>query len=139
MRIPAGPGVAMSVLATALLSGCQHGKNLTAAGEVTVQPVSTKTVRVVWAEAWQDGEYTVVRGGLMRRGISAYPLTGHVDVRFVDADGHVVRHASSREVGIRRSTPGKGPRLSPFELRLKFRPAAGSTAVVAYHAGAHER
>ena len=135
MKMRAVLGVIMLVAASVV--GCQSGESLTAAGKVVVEPLPSREVRVAWADVWQDGDDVVVRGCLVRREVSAHPLTGHVDVTFLDTDGNVLKKVSSRDVGVRRSTPGKGGKLSPFEVRVKFTPPTETKAVVAYHAGSH--
>ena len=42
---------------------------------------------------------------------------------------------SFRQIGIRRSSPGKGPKLTPFEIRVDFTPPLDSKLTLAYHAG----
>ena len=128
-----------AALGAILASGCSGtGRDLTAAGLVSIQTVPAKTVRVAWAEVWQEGGQTVVRGRLVRRGISSCPLIGHVDVEFLNANGQLLEKAHSPEVYVRRTSPGTGPRLSPFELRLAFVPPENSKVVIAYHGGVHE-
>ena len=123
----------------AAVSGCgRQGRDLTATGQVVVEPVASETVRWAWAEVWQEGEEVVVEGRLARRGCSSCPVLGHVDVTILDADGKVIRQASSPVMGIRRSTPGTGLKLTPFALRMKLTPPADARAVLAYHGGGHE-
>jgi len=139
MRTVTAVRVFTLALAAIGVSGCgQPGVNLTAAGHVAVETPPAERARVVWAEVWQDGDETVVTGRLARRGVSSYPLTGHVDVAFFDANGKLLKKASSPEVGLRRTSPGKGPHLSPFGLRLKLIVPENARAVIAYHGGAHE-
>jgi hypothetical protein len=129
---------ALASAAIAISGCCQTGVNLTAAGRVSVETLPAETARVVWAEVWQDGDETVVTGRLVRRGVSSCPLTGHVDVTFLDASGKLLKKACSPEAGLRRTSPGKGPRLSPFRLRLKLILPESAKAVIAYRGGAHE-
>ena len=127
--------VAALASAAITVSGCcQTGVNLTAAGRVSVESPPDERARVVW----QDGDETVVTGRLVRRGVSSCPLTGHVDVTFLDANGKLLKKASSLEAGLRRTSPGKGPHLSPFRLRLKLIVPENARAVIAYRGGAHE-
>ncbi|MGB2821007.1 MAG: hypothetical protein WBF17_08500 [Phycisphaerae bacterium] len=129
---------ALASAAIAISGCCQTGVNLTAAGSVSVESPPDERARVVWAEVWQDGDETVVTGRLVRRGVSSCPLTGHVDVTFFDAGGKLLKKASSLEAGLRRTSPGKGPHLSPFRLRLKLIVPENARAVIAYRGGAHE-
>jgi hypothetical protein len=62
-------------------------------------------------------------------------MTGHVDVRFVAGGGEVLKEASSPQIGIYRSSPGKGPKLTPFEIQVNYTPPEDSRLILAYHAG----
>ena len=128
-------GLALVLVAA---SGCvTRGTNLTATGKVSVKVEPAEKVRVAWSEVWQDGDETIIKGRLIRRGSSLYPLTGHVDVSVMAPDGTVIKEATSQQIGVRRTTPGKGPKLTPFKLAMNFTPPQDSQVVIAFHRGTH--
>jgi len=138
MKLNALTSAWAAALALAAAGGCsQTGRDLTAAGQIAVEPVRSETIRLAWAEVWQQGAETVVKGRLVRRGTSSHPILGHVDVKIIDAGGKVVGEGNSPVVGVRRSCPGKGPKLTPFEVRMKLVPPTGGKVVVAYSGGEH--
>ena len=123
-----------------VVSGCAPpGENLTASGRVSVETVPAERVRVVWAEVWQNGEETLITGRLVGRGTYSRPLLGHVDVTFLDPERKVLKKARSKKVYIRRTSPGKGPHLTPFEVHVKFAPPKNTRVVIACEDGFHNR
>ena len=111
-----------------LAGGCAPpGKNLSAAGAVSVERQSAGAVKISRIDVYQDGEMLVVDGSLRRSSGHTQRTMGHIDIAVVDPAGRIMAQKSFRDawLGCRGGTF--------FTTMMPLMPPKGSTVCVVFH------
>jgi hypothetical protein len=129
--------VAIGVL-TAIISGCVTNRvSLVDENMVSVEKQGNETVEILWTDAYQDGEDTVVYGVIRRRSHTSYPIKTHADVAIVSPDGTMLQEARTPDIYVARRVPGKGIDWTRFNIRFPGMLTQGSKVNMVVHSGSH--
>jgi hypothetical protein len=122
-----------------VISGCATNRtDVVEKGSVSVETVSSKKVKILWTDVYQDGEDFAVYGVVQRGSHTSYPIKTHVDITILSPDGTVLQEARTPDTYVPRRIPGKGISWERFQVRFADIPPQGSRVNVVVHSGKHE-
>lgn len=129
--------VALSAIMT-VIPGCTGSRvSLVDQEVVSIKAKSSKNVRILWTDVYQDGEDIIVYGVVRRCSHTSYPLETHVDIKVFNTDGKLLHEARTPDTYVPRCATGKGIHWKRFKLRVPEIPRNSRVQAVA-HSGPHE-